>query len=127
MDRLKNRGDFLRAAGGAKWATPGFVLQARRRRDDGMAPRTGFTASRKVGGAVARNRARRRLKEAVRLGMAEHARAGHDYVLIARRATLTHSFHAMVDELRRALHIVHQRLDAGVPSRADADRQPTRP
>ena len=64
--RLKRRAEFLRvAAKGAKSAMPGLVLQARRRDDSGPA-RLGFTVTKKVGGAVVRNRVRRRLKEAAR-------------------------------------------------------------
>ena len=65
LDRLRHRADFLAAAEGAKAPAATFVLQARPRGDDGPA-RVGFTVSRKVGGAVERNRVRRRLREVVR-------------------------------------------------------------
>jgi len=70
--------------------------------------RVGFTASRKVGTAVARNRARRRLRAAVARVMPAHAAPGHDYVLIARAGTLSRPFRDLVGDLETAL----RRLDA---------------
>ena len=113
--RLKRRAEFLRvAATRRKWVAPGLILQVRRHRpgEDGAteAPsiRVGFTASRKVGNAVARNRARRRLRAAVDQIMPAHARAGHDFVVIGRGATLKRPYAALVGDLRKAL----ERLDA---------------
>ncbi len=111
---LKRRREFLRVAGaGHKWAAPGLILQARRRapedtKDGEEAFRIGFTVSRKVGGAVDRNRARRRLKAAAERVMPRHARPGHDLVLIGRRATLKRGFPALVGDLETAL----KKLDA---------------
>lgn len=110
MDRLKKRIDFLRAAKARKSVKRGFVLQARRR-EDGDAPshfRTGFTATKKIGNAVVRNRARRRLKEAARLIFPGKAALGHDYVLIARGLTPTIKFDDIVQDLKRALDEVHR-------------------
>ena len=74
---LKKRADFLRAANARRQGTSGFHLQARERGDD--APfRVGYTCSKKVGNAVARNRAKRRLREIARLVMPSHAQAGWD-------------------------------------------------
>ena len=74
MERLKQRADFLAAAKGSKVAASAFVLQARKRTDDGPV-RFGFTVSRKVGNAVERNRVRRRLREIVRLSDAKRMSA----------------------------------------------------
>ena len=100
MERLRQRADFLAAASGAKVPTAAFVLQARPRGDDG-AVRVGFTVSRKVGTAVERNRVRRRLREIVRLsgGLS----AGHDYVLIGRRAALSLPFERISEDFKGAL------------------------
>ncbi len=81
---------------------PGLVLQALPRPDDAEA-RLGFTVTRKIGNAVVRNRARRRLKEAARLLLREHPVAGVDLVLIGREATAGRPFKALQDDLRRAL------------------------
>lgn len=123
MERLRKRADFLKAAKATKWVAPGFVLQARRRDDDESAARVGFTASRRIGRAVRRNRARRRLKEVARLALAPRARAGHDYVLIARQATAGVPFGALLADIERALSHVHHRLDrrpGGSTNRAGA-------
>ena len=108
---LKRRPEFLRVRGGARWATPAFVLEARRRNrpEPAEAPRFGFTVSKKVGGAVERNRIRRRLKAAVRGILPDHARRDFDYVLIARRPALEAAFPALVSELVGALKRVHTR------------------
>ena len=106
MERLRQRADFLAAATGVKAPAAAFVLQARRRDDDGPV-RIGFTVSKKVGNAVERNRVRRRLREIVRLSAAARMRRGHDYVLIGRRAALELPFERMIEEFDRTLRRVH--------------------
>ena len=102
MERITRRADFL-ACSKAPWrARPSVVVQ-RRRRGDGGPPRLGFTASKKVGNAVARNRAKRRLREAARAVLYPVAEAGHDYVLIARPATVDCDWQGLLDDLRAAL------------------------
>lgn len=92
---------------------PGLVLQARHRRDDAPEARVGFTCSKKVGNAVARNRARRRLKEAARAVLPPLARPGWDYVLIGRaEITARRPFPELLDDLMRALSQAHARADA---------------
>ena len=129
MERLTKRADFLRAAVGERWATTAFVLQARTRENaPGAVARTGFTASRKVGNAVARNRARRRLKEAARAALEGLAREGHDYVLVARQGALTHPYRQILDDLGHAVHMVHARLDEPQSRRGGArSRRPAAP
>jgi len=106
MERLRQRADFLAAASGLKAPSTAFVLQARNRRDQGSA-RFGFTVSKRVGNAVERNRVRRRLREIVRLWAATRARAGHDYVLVGRRAALNLPFERMTQDFEGALRRVH--------------------
>nr|WP_254899009.1 ribonuclease P protein component [Thalassococcus arenae] len=107
LETLTRRADFLRAARGRKAPVDGFLLQAWDRGDDG-AIRVGFTCSRKVGNAVARNRAKRRLREVARLVLPHHGRAGFDYVLVGRHEiTARRDFTALQDDLRRALRKVH--------------------
>jgi ribonuclease P protein component len=101
--RLKRRADFLRvAAKGRKAPVHGLVLQALARPDDGPA-RLGFTVTRKVGNAVVRNRARRRLKEAARLLLRDQHLGGVDLVLIGRDATAKRRFTDLIDDFSRAL------------------------
>jgi ribonuclease P protein component len=106
--RLPKRRDFLRiAAAKRRWAQPGLVLQTAPAPDEAcLAPdtiRVGFTATRKIGGAVVRNRARRRLRAAVRDVMTTQARGGLDYVLIARAGTAGRNYAALKDDLVTAL------------------------
>jgi ribonuclease P protein component len=67
----------------------------------------GFTATKKLGNAVQRNRAKRRLRAAAQAVMPLHARAGHDYVLVARDGALTRSFPDILHDLTLALSKVH--------------------
>lgn len=76
--------------------------------DEAQPSRFGFTASKKIGGAVQRNRARRRLKEVVRLHAAPSAANGFDYVLIARAGTLKRPFTALIGDLERAFLKIHR-------------------
>jgi ribonuclease P protein component len=106
--RLQKRADFLRlAARGKKIAKYGFVMQVL---GDGAAPhpRIGYTATKKIGNAVTRNRAKRRLREAARLGLAGRELPGVELVLIARRETATMPFATLQQNLRRS-------LDEGLP------------
>ena len=111
IGRLKRRAEFLQvAAANRKWVAPGLILQVRRqhtsesRSDDAPraapleAVRVGFTASRKVGNSVKRNRARRRLR-AVAAEVLGHAEPGMDFVLIARPATIERDYRALVGDL----------------------------
>jgi ribonuclease P protein component len=102
MERLRHRADFVAAATGVRAPAPAFVLQVRRRSDDGPA-RVGFTVSRKVGTAVERNRARRRLREMVRKAGPDVMKAGHDYVLVARRAALSNPFERLISDFNGAV------------------------
>ena len=102
MDRLRQRADFLAVANGARANSAAFVVQARRRDDDGPA-RVGFTVTKKNGTATERNRIRRRLRELVKRLDVIPMRPHHDYVLVGRRAALHRDFATMLDDLRQAL------------------------
>jgi ribonuclease P protein component len=106
MERLTRRTDFLAAAKGWRASGSAFVVQARRRAEDGPA-RIGFTVSRQVGNAVERNRVRRRLREMVRLSAGGGMHGGHDYVLIGRRAALAAPFGELRQDLDAALRRIH--------------------
>jgi len=117
MERLKRRQDFVAAAKGVYAATPGMVVQARDRKD-ARPPRAGFTATKKLGGAVIRNRIKRRLRELARLYLTGTARPGFDYVLIGRPPALERAFADLHKDLVSAL----KRLHRNGPAAADKDR-----
>jgi ribonuclease P protein component len=106
VERLKKRAEFLRVAGvRRKWATPGMVLQAARDPScvDAGRLRVGFTATKKIGNAVVRNRTKRRLRAAADELLPLHAKAGWDYVLIGRKDTAVRDFCSLKRDLLYAL------------------------
>ncbi len=106
---LRQRADFLKAAGARRQGTNSFLLQARDRCDNEPAVRVGFTASKKIGNAVLRNRAKRRLRALAREVLAGLAQPGWDYVLVARpEATVSQPYADMQADLQLALGSVHR-------------------
>ncbi len=102
MTRLTKRHDFLAAAKAMSQAMPGLVVQMRKRQDDEPA-RVGFTCTKKLGNAVARNRIKRRIREAARVTLPGIAQAGHDYVLIGRASAANRDFEALRKDIISAL------------------------
>ena len=113
MKRLKKRADFLRAAKGVRRVEGAITLETCKTPDAAATPgvRVGFTASRKVGNAVARNRAKRRLRAAASQLLPLLGRGGHDYVLVARANTGTRAYDALLADVTTALKSAHQKLD----------------
>jgi ribonuclease P protein component len=115
IDRLRKRADFLAAARHLRRVVGAVTLE--------MAPtplavstqgtlRLGFTASKKIGNAVARNRAKRRLRAAAYALLPLSGRPGHDYVLVARAGILTRDFMALKGDIAEAALAAHRKLDA---------------
>jgi|CXWL01.1.fsa_nt_gi ribonuclease P protein component len=108
---VKKRKDFLLAsASGKKFITNSFILQMLKRADTHPSPvgevRIGYTVTKKMGGAVVRNRIKRRLREAARPALEKHGQNGHDYIIISRHKALTCNF----SELQRDMEFAFTRI-----------------
>lgn len=126
IQRLTKRSEFLFVRHGARAAARTVLVEASRRAEDGPV-RLGLTASKKVGGAVERNRARRRLREAGRQLLPELGLPGVDYVMVARQDTPDAPWSALLDDVRSALIRLRADLQpGGAPSRREhRARKPT--
>lgn len=103
IERLRKRPDFLAAARAFSCARGAVVVQARDRADETALVRVGFTATRKVGGAVVRNRAKRRMRAAAHELLPNFARPGFDYVIIARSGAPARPWPRLLDDVKSAL------------------------
>ena len=115
MDHLKKRADFLRAARGIRRVEGAVTLETcptpeAETRTGHL--RVGFTASKKIGNAVMRNRAKRRLRAAASQLLPLLGKGGHDYVLVARGTTVARPFPALLSDITTALKAAHRKLDA---------------
>jgi ribonuclease P protein component len=128
IERLRRRADFQRAARGRRARMEAFALQANRRAPppgeapDGLGPRVGFTVTKKLGGAVLRNRIRRRLKEALRLTPNLETRPDHDYVVMAQLEALKRRFDLLQADFTRAFALVHSSAARAGGARPSNDR-----
>jgi ribonuclease P protein component len=126
LARLKVRREFLYAAQGWSERRRLVVIQGRARPEPRPEAGLGFTATKKVGNSVVRNRARRRLREAARLLLPSLGVSGTDYVFIARQETGTGLWPRLLDDVESALLSLRGRLTDGDPQRPRAKDQPAK-
>lgn len=105
VPRLTKRPQFLHAAKGLRAARPLLVVQANmpRAQVDSLQARVGFTATKKIGNAVHRNRAKRRLRALADALLPGFGMPGWDYVFIARLQTADAEWAQLLDEGKGAL------------------------
>jgi ribonuclease P protein component len=103
IERLRKRPEFLACAKAPSCARGAVVIQALARSDGRSLVRAGFTATKRIGGAVERNRAKRRMREAARLLLPQFARPGFDYVIIARGGVIARPWDRLLDDVKSAL------------------------
>jgi len=130
IKRLLRRPQFLAAAKGVSEARGAVVVQKLDRGDGQPHVGVGFTATRKVGGAVVRNRAKRRLREAARALLPDLGRPGCDYVFIARMGTAERDWTRLLDDVKSALtRLANPSAAAHMPStrRRSGDAPSARP
>jgi ribonuclease P protein component len=126
MKTIPSRAGFLAARSkGGKALARGLVIQAVARDSDDW--RVGLTATKKIGNAVTRNRARRRMRALARDHLSPLAKNGVDYVLIARHDTVTANWQDITNGLQKAIHYLHRTIAIGTNRGAEPNAKPAPP
>ena len=108
LGRLRKRSEFLYVRDGKYRAIGGVVIQMRKNPENNGQMRVGFTATKKIGNAVQRNRAKRRLRACAQTHLPQYGLAGHDYVFIARDRTNESQFDQLQNDVKKALLILSE-------------------
>ena len=108
LTAILKRRDFLLVAAEKRSGQPGLLLQGRNRQDGSSSTRVGYTCSKKLGNAIARNRAKRRLREISKATLTVKGNPGWDYVLVGRpKTTLERNYSLLIEDLNKAIKKVH--------------------
>jgi ribonuclease P protein component len=103
IETIRLRRDFLAANKARRVVMPGFILLVRPRGDDQPNMRAGYTVTKKIGGAVIRNRMKRRFRALARTLLPDHGEPGADHILIGRDGGVERDYATLAGELRTAL------------------------
>jgi ribonuclease P protein component len=101
LGKITKRSDYIRASTGSNKRTSSLHLQKFNRKDEGI-PRYGITATKKIGIAVDRNKAKRRLRHAVKEVLPKLGKNGYDYVVVATKNTNTLPWEVIKSDLEKA-------------------------
>ena len=101
LGKITKRSDYVKASRGRYIKTPSLFLQ-KVKRDDKKIPRYGITASKKIGKAVERNRAKRRIRHAIKEVLPKYGKNGYDYVVVATIKTNKVSWKTVLNDLEKA-------------------------
>ena len=108
LTTILKRRDFLLVAAEKRSGQPGLLLQGRNRQDGSSSTRVGYTCSKKLGNAIARNKAKRRLREISNATLTVKGNPGWDYVLVGRpKTTLERNYSLLIEDLNKAIKKVH--------------------
>ena len=108
LTTILKRRDFLLVAAEKRSGQPGLLLQGRNRQDGSSSTRVGYTCSKKLGNAIARNKAKRRLMEISKATLTVKGNPGWDYVLVGRpKTTLERNYSLLIEDLNKAIKKVH--------------------
>ena len=108
LTTILKRRDFLLVAAEKRSGQPGLLLQGRNRQDSSSSTRVGYTCSKKLGNAIARNKAKRRLREISKATLTVKGNPGWDYVLVGRpKTTLERNYSLLIEDLNKAIKKVH--------------------
>ena len=127
LTTIKKRADFLAVRGGFRASVTSFLVEAKARPKNsgaGREARFGFTVTKKLGGAVKRNRIRRRIKAAITDSHIAVALAGFDYVVVARTAAFDRDFALVREDALKALTLIQKLASAPAKPKSTGESPP---
>ena len=97
IDKITKRSDYLRASKSKYFRSNSFIIQFYNRADD-LGPRYGVTATKKIGNAIKRNKAKRRIRNLVKDLLPKYGKNGYDYVFIAKENLINEDWEVLKEE-----------------------------
>ena len=97
IDKITKRSDYLRASKSKYFRSNSFIIQFYNR-VDALGPRYGVTATKKIGNAIKRNKAKRRIRNLVKDLLPKYGKNGYDYVFIAKENLINEDWEVLKEE-----------------------------